>query len=66
MIGVNRDFIDSMLIARHEAENEGDEAVLEKLDDAYLIHTVADIFLGSFTICSSFTHHTESRSNQSN
>ncbi|XP_048758699.1 steroid 17-alpha-hydroxylase/17,20 lyase-like [Ostrea edulis] len=43
--GVRRDFIDSMLIARQEAENEGDEAVLEKLDDAYLIHTVADIFL---------------------
>ncbi|XP_048746820.1 steroid 17-alpha-hydroxylase/17,20 lyase-like [Ostrea edulis] len=42
--GVNRDFIDSMLIARQEAENEGDEAVLEKLDDIYLIHTVVDIF----------------------
>ncbi|XP_048736456.1 steroid 17-alpha-hydroxylase/17,20 lyase-like isoform X2 [Ostrea edulis] len=44
--GVNRDFIDSMLIARHEAENEGDEAVLEKLDDTHLIQTVSDIFFG--------------------
>ncbi|XP_048745587.1 steroid 17-alpha-hydroxylase/17,20 lyase-like [Ostrea edulis] len=42
--GVNRDFIDSMLIARQEAENEGDEAVLQKLDDTHLIQTVADIF----------------------
>jgi hypothetical protein len=35
-----------MLIARQEAESEGDEAALEKLDDTYLVQTVSDIFLG--------------------
>ncbi|XP_048745552.1 steroid 17-alpha-hydroxylase/17,20 lyase-like [Ostrea edulis] len=42
--GINRDFTDSLLIARQEAENEGDEAALEKLDDAHLIQTISDIF----------------------
>ncbi|XP_061194480.1 steroid 17-alpha-hydroxylase/17,20 lyase-like [Saccostrea echinata] len=42
--GVNRDFIDSMLLARQEAENEGDEASLEKLDDTHLVQTISDIF----------------------
>ncbi|XP_048740940.2 steroid 17-alpha-hydroxylase/17,20 lyase-like [Ostrea edulis] len=42
--GVNRDFIDSLLIARQEAENEGDEAALEKLDDTHLVQTISDIF----------------------
>ncbi|XP_056004408.1 steroid 17-alpha-hydroxylase/17,20 lyase-like isoform X2 [Ostrea edulis] len=43
--GVNRDFTDSLLIARQEAENERDEAALEKLDDTHLIQTISDIFL---------------------
>jgi hypothetical protein len=43
---VNRDFTDSLLIARQEAENEGDDAALEKLDDTYLIMTTLDIFFG--------------------
>jgi hypothetical protein len=46
-VGVNRDFTDSLLIARQEAENEGDEAALEKLDDTYLIMTTLDIFFGN-------------------
>ncbi|XP_062620092.1 steroid 17-alpha-hydroxylase/17,20 lyase-like [Saccostrea cucullata] len=40
----NRDFIDSLLMARQEAENEGNEDALEKLDDGYLVQTIADIF----------------------
>ncbi|XP_061194482.1 steroid 17-alpha-hydroxylase/17,20 lyase-like [Saccostrea echinata] len=43
--GVNRDFIDSLLMARQEAKNEGDESALEKLDDRHLIQTISDIFL---------------------
>ncbi|XP_061194476.1 steroid 17-alpha-hydroxylase/17,20 lyase-like isoform X1 [Saccostrea echinata] len=43
--GVNRDFIDSLLAAKEEAENEGDESALEKLDDTRLIQTISDIFL---------------------
>jgi hypothetical protein len=46
-VGVNRDLIDSLLIARQEAENEGDEAALEKLEDTYLIQTISDIFMGT-------------------
>ncbi|XP_011454186.2 steroid 17-alpha-hydroxylase/17,20 lyase [Magallana gigas] len=42
--GVNRDFIDSMLIAKQEAKDEGDEAVLEILDDTHLVQTISDIF----------------------
>ncbi|XP_061194478.1 steroid 17-alpha-hydroxylase/17,20 lyase-like [Saccostrea echinata] len=40
----NRDFIDSLLMARQEAENEGDEAALERLDDTYLVQTISNIF----------------------
>ncbi|XP_061194475.1 steroid 17-alpha-hydroxylase/17,20 lyase-like [Saccostrea echinata] len=43
--GVNRDFTDSLLKARQEAENEGDEDALEKLTDTHLIQTIMDIFL---------------------
>jgi hypothetical protein len=43
---VNRDFIDCLLIAREEAEKEGDEATLEKLEDTRLIQTISDIFFG--------------------
>ncbi|XP_056018610.1 steroid 17-alpha-hydroxylase/17,20 lyase-like isoform X2 [Ostrea edulis] len=42
--GINRDFIDSLLISRQEAENEGDEETLEKLDDTHLVQTISDIF----------------------
>ncbi|XP_056018611.1 steroid 17-alpha-hydroxylase/17,20 lyase-like [Ostrea edulis] len=42
--GINRDFIDSLLIARQEAEKEGDEAALEILDDTRLVLTISDIF----------------------
>ncbi|XP_078311733.1 steroid 17-alpha-hydroxylase/17,20 lyase-like [Crassostrea virginica] len=42
---INRDFIDSLLIAKHEAERESKEDEnLEEFDDVYLIQTVADIF----------------------
>ncbi|XP_061194481.1 steroid 17-alpha-hydroxylase/17,20 lyase-like [Saccostrea echinata] len=41
----NRDFIDSLLMARQEAENEGDESAMEKLEDTYLIQTLSNIFL---------------------
>ena len=45
--GINRDFIDSLLIAKHEAERESKEDEnLEEFDDVYLIQTVADIFFG--------------------
>ena len=45
--GINRDFIDSLFIAKHEAERESKEAEnLEEFDDVYLIQTVADIFFG--------------------
>ncbi|XP_078311740.1 steroid 17-alpha-hydroxylase/17,20 lyase-like [Crassostrea virginica] len=44
---INRDFIDSLLIAKHEAERESKEDEnLEEFDDVYLIQTVADIFFG--------------------
>ncbi|XP_061194486.1 steroid 17-alpha-hydroxylase/17,20 lyase-like [Saccostrea echinata] len=43
--GVNRDFIDSLLMARQEAENEGDVSALEKFDDTRLIQTISDIIL---------------------
>ncbi|XP_052704584.1 steroid 17-alpha-hydroxylase/17,20 lyase-like [Crassostrea angulata] len=42
--GVNRDFIDSMLIAKQEAKDEGDEAALEVMDDTHLVQTISDIF----------------------
>ncbi|XP_022341319.2 steroid 17-alpha-hydroxylase/17,20 lyase-like [Crassostrea virginica] len=42
--GVNRDFTDSMLIAKEEAEAEGGEASMECLDDTHLCQTISDIF----------------------
>ncbi|XP_062572180.1 steroid 17-alpha-hydroxylase/17,20 lyase-like [Saccostrea cucullata] len=41
---INRDFIDSLLIAKHEAETESADNDLEQFNDVYLIQTVADIF----------------------
>ncbi|XP_065926328.1 steroid 17-alpha-hydroxylase/17,20 lyase isoform X2 [Magallana gigas] len=42
--GVNRDFTDSMFIAKQEAKDEGDEAALEILDDTHLVQTISNIF----------------------
>ena len=43
---LNRDFIDSMLMAKQEAQAEGDKASLESLDDTHLVQTLSDIFFG--------------------
>lgn len=46
--GINRDLIDSLLIAKHEAASDNSEGEdLEEFDDVYLIQTVADIFFGN-------------------
>lgn len=43
--GINRDLIDSLLIAKHEAANDNSEGEdMEEFDDVYLIQTVSDIF----------------------
>jgi hypothetical protein len=54
--GVNRDFTDSLLIARQEAENEGDEATPDKLDDTRLVQTISDIFFGRLTKLTTVTY----------
>uniref|UniRef100_A0A8W8IQX5 Steroid 17-alpha-hydroxylase/17,20 lyase n=1 Tax=Magallana gigas TaxID=29159 RepID=A0A8W8IQX5_MAGGI len=43
---VNSDFVDSTLIAKQEAKDEGDEAALEILYDTHLVQTISDIFFG--------------------
>ena len=41
-----RDFTDTLILARKEAEEDPDEADLDKLTDTHIIQTLSDIFFG--------------------
>ena len=41
-----RDFADTLILARQEAEEDPNDTTVEKLSDTYLIQTLADIFFG--------------------
>ena len=41
-----RDFTDSLILARKEAEDEENTEILSQLTDSHLIQTITDIFRG--------------------
>ena len=45
-----RDFIDSILLAKEEAKKEENEELMSQLTDTHLFQTIADIFLGTFSL----------------
>ena len=43
-----RDYLDSILLARQEAESEGKHAEVSMLSDVHVLQIVSDIFFGRF------------------
>ena len=41
-----RDFTDTLILARLEAEEDPNEADLDKLTDTHIVQTLSDIFFG--------------------
>ena len=45
-VGNIRDFTDTLILARLEAEEDPTETDVDKLSDTHLIQTISDIFFG--------------------
>ena len=45
-VGSIRDFTDTLILARLEAEEDPTETDVDKLSDTHLIQTISDIFFG--------------------
>ena len=43
-----RDYLDSLLLARQEAEAEGKTEEVEMFTDVHILQTMSDIFFGKF------------------
>ena len=49
VLGNIRDFCDSLILARKEAEQEENEEILNQLTNTHLIQTLSDIFGGTLS-----------------
>ena len=45
-----RDFADTLILARKEAEEDPDETDLDKLTDTHIIMTLTDVFFGEWRV----------------